>query len=70
MKRDERQKLLALTAEEMKKKIADLELEIMLARQDRRLQDKKVTDVKRPAKLMAQIKMLKAEIRRRQLEKV
>lgn len=70
MKRDERQKLLALTAEEVKKKIAELELEVMLARQERRLQDKKVTDIKRPAKLLAQIKLLKAERRRRELENV
>ncbi len=70
MKRDERQKLLALTAEEIKKKIGELELGVMLARQERRLQDKKVVDIKRPAKLLAQIKMLKAERRRRDLEKV
>lgn len=70
MKRDERQKILALSVEELKKKISELELEVMLARQERRLQDKKVTDIKRPAKLRSQIKLIKAELRRRELENV
>lgn len=68
MKRDDKVKLLALSLEELKKKTAELELEMLRARQERQLQDKKVVDVKASAKFAAQIKMIKAEIRRRELE--
>lgn len=70
MKRDDKQKLFALTAEEMKKKVGELQGEILQARQERMLQDKKVVDIKRASKLRTQVAMLKAEMRRRELETV
>ncbi len=69
MKRDVRQKLLALSNEELNKKIAELELSIVIARQEKRLQDKKAVNVKQSYQLRKQVKLLKAEQHRRLLEK-
>lgn len=70
MKRDDKQKLMALSTEEMKKKVDEMQKEILQARQERLLQDKKTVDVKRASKLRKQIAMLKTQMRRRELETV
>lgn len=70
MKRDDKQKLMALSTEEMKKKVGEMQKEILQARQERLLQDKKTVDVKRASKLRKQIAMLKTQMRHRELETV
>lgn len=68
MKRDDKLKLMTLSAEEAKKKIGELQLEILQARQERALQDKKTVDIKRPFKLRKQIALLKTQLRSYELE--
>lgn len=67
MKKDERQKLLGLSVAELRTKISELAREMLVARQEKRLQDKSQVDVKKPYKLRKQIKMIKAELTAREL---
>jgi len=67
MKRDERQKLLALSTGEARAKIQEINKDILLARQEKRLQDKTQVDLKRAYKLRKQAKMIKAELTRREI---
>jgi hypothetical protein len=67
MKRNDRQALLAQNQEELTKKLRELEVELIQARQERLLQDRSQVDIKRAYKVRKQIKMIKAELRRRDL---
>lgn len=67
MKREDRQALLSLTKEDLNKKLRELEVELIRARQERLLQDRTQVDIKRAYKVRKQIKMIKAELRRRDL---
>lgn len=62
MKKDERQKLLSLSGEELRAKITELSKGMLVARQEKRLQDRTQVDLKTSYKLRKQIKMIKAEL--------
>ncbi len=65
MKREDRQALLALGQPELRTKLFDLQSELIRARQERLLQDRTQVDIKHAYKVRKQIKMIKAELRRR-----
>ncbi len=67
MKRDQKQELLALSTDELQKKLRELQGTLIRARQERRLQNQEI-DVKAAYKTQQTIKMIKAEISRRQKE--
>lgn len=67
MKKTDRQALLALSQEEMNKKLRELQVELIRARQERLLQDRTKVDIKKAYKARKQIKLIKAELRRREL---
>ena len=67
MKRDDRQALLSLGLEDLNQKLRELEVELIKARQERLLQDRSQVDIKRAYKVRKQMKMIKAELRRRDL---
>ncbi len=67
MKKDERQKLLSLSSEELRQKIGELTKGILVARQEKRLQDKTQIDLRTAYKLRKQVKMIKAELTARLL---
>lgn len=67
MKRDDKQALLASSSTELHQKLREIEAQLVKARQERHLQDKSEVDVKRAYKLRKQVKMIKAELRRREL---
>jgi hypothetical protein len=66
MKREDRQALLTLGQEAMETKLHDLQSELIRARQERLLQDRSQVDIKHAYKVRKQIKMIKAELRRRE----
>ncbi len=70
MKRDDRQKTLALSVGELNAKLKEVNKEIVLARQEKRLQDKTQVDLKRAYKLRKEAKMIKAELTRREIQGV
>lgn len=67
MKRDDKQALLSLDNAQLNKKLAELAKEFIKARQERLLQDKSQTNVRQAYSLRKQMKMIKAELRRREL---
>jgi uncharacterized protein involved in exopolysaccharide biosynthesis len=67
MKRDDKQTLLSLDNAQLNKKLAELAKEFIKARQERLLQDKSQTNVRQAYSLRKQMKMIKAELRRREL---
>ena len=67
MKRDDRQALLAWSRG-LNKKLRELEIELIRARQERLLQDRTQVDMKHAYKVRKQMKMIKAELRRRDLK--
>lgn len=67
MKRDEKQALLAKSNDELRTQLRELEAKLVRTRQERRLQDKAEVDVKSAYKTRKTIKMIKAELRRREL---
>ena len=67
MKRDEKKKLLASSQEELQKTLRDLQAQLIKARQEKYLQDRTQVDIRLGYKLQDQIKMIKTEMRRREL---
>lgn len=68
MKRDKKQELLALATGEMQQRLNELQATLVRARQERRLQDRKEVDVRAAYKTQQEIKMIKTELRRREIE--
>jgi len=68
MKRDQKQELLQLTVAELKVKLQQLQADLIRNRQERRLQDRAEIDVKAAYKTQQVIKMIKTELRRREIE--
>ncbi len=68
MKRDKKQELLALATGELQQRLNTLQATLVRARQERRLQDRKEVDVKSAYKTQQEIKMIKAELSRREIE--
>lgn len=68
MKRTDIQELLSKSTPELQEKVAELQAELVKARQERFMQDKTDVDVKRAYKVRKQIKMVKAELTRREIE--
>lgn len=68
MKRDQKQELLTLTVAELKVKLQQLQADLIRNRQERRLQDRAEIDVKAAYKTQQVIKMIKTELRRREIE--
>lgn len=67
MKRDDKKKLLASSQEELQKTLRDLQAQLIKARQEKYLQDRTQVDIRLGYKLQDQIKMIKTEMRRREL---
>lgn len=67
MKRDDKKKLLAGSQEELQKTLRDLQAQLIKARQEKFLQDRTQVDIRMAYKLRDQIKMIKTELRRREL---
>ncbi|MCD8484428.1 hypothetical protein LRY65_01020 [Candidatus Woesebacteria bacterium] len=68
MKRDQKQELLALSTEELQKRLRELQGTLIRARQERRLQDRTEVDVRAAYKTQQTIKMIKAEMSSREKE--
>jgi hypothetical protein len=67
MKRDDRQALLSLSREDLLKKLRELAIQLIRARQEKLLQDRSQVDIKRAYKIRKQIKMIKAQLRSQEL---
>jgi hypothetical protein len=67
MKRDDKKKLLSGSQEELQKSLRDLQAQLIKARQEKFLQDRTQVDIRMAYKLRDQIKMIKTELRRREL---
>lgn len=67
MKKNDKQELFALETPQLVAKLRELEAELVKARQERHLQDKKEIDIKRAYRLRKTIKLIKAEMRQREL---
>lgn len=67
MKRDDKKALLALPEEQLRTKVRELGVDLLKARQERYVQDRSEVNVKRGFVLREQIKMIKSELRRREL---
>lgn len=68
MKRTDKQALLAESTQVLQQKAVELQAELVRARQERFMQDKTTVDTKHAYKTRKQIKMIRAELTRRELE--
>ena len=68
MKSNDRKQLLGSAVEDLQKKLQELQVQLVKASQERYLQDRTQLDVKQAYKLRKQIKLIKTELRRRELE--
>lgn len=68
MKRNDKTTLLAKSSPEMLTHLSQQDAELIKAMQERNLPNRTGADVKRAARIRAEIKMIKAELRRRELQ--